>query len=129
MATPPGMYDDHYWADWMVMGTPTLAPIGGHNPVNRDRREYPELGRTLQREDIGKQIVRTKPRASIGRDGFTYYDWSFVPPTYLRPSQFPEESIKLLALKDDKLLSEESQEFENDGNWTTLDEFLQHIKK
>lgn len=117
----------------------SCKPIDNHYPTDQSWKCYPELGRKLSENDFGKNLVRTGPCAR--QDG---YDWSWVPyPAYdgklnirdviLIVTKVAGEGgmFKITHPKSSYVQTEwfeKSKDFDA-GNWTSVKEFENYLKK
>lgn len=108
-----------------------MTSISG-NMSGITRKAYPQWGRALTENDIGKYIVRTFPQKFESCIGATY-DWSYVPDPEVFPLEF--RALKLTAIKDRCLEILDSLNFVdlltenfNDNCWLTIDEFRNKIQ-
>ena len=93
-------------------------PIDNHHSTNEKRRVYPNLGRKLTPEDVGKLIIRTYPRKCEN-----YYDWSSIP--YDSTKKNAEDAASVVAsLENGVVKLADSYSLPNDSHWLTLEEWL-----
>ena len=100
-----------------------FAPVDGHNPMCKDQKVYPDLGRKLGAQDIGKYVMRTFPHNC---------DWSYIP-----RKKNNINDCKLVSLDNNKITimlsylflnTNTLNEGWNDTNWCTKKEWKKYQK-
>lgn len=105
------------------------APDNGHHPIFSGEYVYPELGQILTLADIGKEFVRIYPYLVNNK----CYDWSYIPDC----DEHEIRKIRLIDITAQKIIYSSKpptmlHTFNiswNDGYWTPVEKFLEHIKK
>lgn len=93
-------------------------PVDNHHPMNEKCRVYPNLGRKLTSEDIGKRVIRTYPQKCESR-----YDWSFIPDSSTKEDAEKEASL-LVSIENGIKIKHFYFLLEDDSHWLTLEEWL-----
>lgn len=97
---------------------------------NKHRKVYPELGRKLTAQDIGKVVFRVFPYLNPNAFARIRYDWSYMDCAAIHGKAHGAQRLKSLnngVEFDDQMFPVCS--LPNDEYWTTADEFNQYEKQ